>query len=602
MRVFLSVQHLGSFLVYEPVIRELAARGHHVHIAVSRNEALGWEKTLEAVVNDHPQITFTRLSPSPTTSTLWFDFSRTVRLWADSLRYAEPAYESAPKLRERAEERVPPMLVRFSRRPAFQRAKNRARLLAALWTVDRSLPVVSEIRQRIREYGPDVVLITPLVYLGSWQFEILRAALAEGLRTVFGVGSWDHLSSKALVRDMPLRVLVWNDTQKDEAIRLHGVPADRVIVTGAQCYDQWFGRTPRRSRTEFCAHVGLPDDRPFFLYVCSALFWGSPVEAEFVRRWVQSVRESSIPEIRNAAILIRPHPARMEEWKAIDLSAFEGVALYGSNPMDTDSREDYFESLFFSSAVVGLNTSAFLEAAIVGKPVHTILVPEFADNQQGTLHFHYLLRVGGGVLQTSTTFDENHAHLAESLRTRDDARRVHPFVTEFIRPHGLTRAATPILCDALETVAQLPTPAPASTPMRLVALRWIVYPIFLALRQAFGTEIVRDDWRRTDREHQQRLQVLEQERLARQQASADTKRDREVRRAAKAAARDAAMKASEAARAQAEREKAKEKDAKVRAKAAREKQRRRAALRSRLANRARGWIGLGRDDDAGRRA
>ena len=68
------------------------------------------------------------------------------------------------------------------------------------------------------------------------------------------------------------------------------------------------------------------------------------------------------------------------------------------------SKEDYFESLHYSAAVVGLNTSAFLEAAIVDRPVHTILAPEFSDNQQGTLHFHYLLNVGGGVLRTSTSF------------------------------------------------------------------------------------------------------------------------------------------------------------------------------------------------------
>ena len=147
------------------------------------------------------------------------------------------------------------------------------------------------------------------------------------------------------------------------------------------------------------------------LYVCSALFWGSPVEAEFVCRWIRSLRSSEDADVRSAAILIRPHPARMDEWKAIDLSQFENVALYGSNPMDASSREDYFESLFYSRAVVGLNTSAFLEAAIVDRPVHTILTPEFADNQTGTLHFHYLLNVGGGVLQTSTTFEEHHAQL-----------------------------------------------------------------------------------------------------------------------------------------------------------------------------------------------
>ncbi len=31
-----------------------------------------------------------------------------------------------------------------------------------------------------------------------------------------------------------------------EATELHGVPADRVVVTGAQCYDQWFDRAPAR--------------------------------------------------------------------------------------------------------------------------------------------------------------------------------------------------------------------------------------------------------------------------------------------------------------------------------------------------------------------
>ena len=46
-----------------------------------------------------------------------------------------------------------------------------------------------------------------------------------------------------------------------EAIEMHGVPADRIVVTGAQCYDQWFDRTPalgyRRSAiASVCAPTG----------------------------------------------------------------------------------------------------------------------------------------------------------------------------------------------------------------------------------------------------------------------------------------------------------------------------------------------------------
>ena len=62
------MHHLGSFLVYEPVVRELAARGHDVHLAVSRAEGLGWEQTLNAVLADHPTITWGWLSPSPVSS------------------------------------------------------------------------------------------------------------------------------------------------------------------------------------------------------------------------------------------------------------------------------------------------------------------------------------------------------------------------------------------------------------------------------------------------------------------------------------------------------------------------------------------------------
>ena len=602
MRIFFSIQHLGSFLVHEPTVRELASRGHDVHLAVSRAESLGWERTFKQVLHDHPTITWSWLSPSAETAAFWFELSKTIRIWADYLRYLDPHYAEAPTLRSRAEERVPPRLVRLSQRPAYQHAEGRARLLAWLRTVERAMPTVDEIRIQLRAYRPDVVLLTPLVYLGSWQFEVLRAARAEGLRTVFAVGSWDHLSSKALIRDLPDRVLVWNGTQKDEAVQLHGVPADRVVVTGAQCYDRWFNRLPARSREDFCRRVGLPADRPYILYAGSALFRGSPSEAEFVARWVRGLRASGHPVLREAGILVRPHPARMDEWRAIDLAPYAPVAVYGSNPMDDESREDYFESLHYSAAVAGLNTSAFLEAAIVGRPVHTVLTPEFADNQGGTLHFHYLLRVGGGVLQAGRSFDEHYAQLAASL-TRPDAHRATTtqFVREFIRPQGVAVPATDVLCDAIEEVSRLPQPARERVPARLVALRWAVYPLFVVLRRIYGTELFRDDWRRHDAGHQRELEARTRAREARRAVTEQAKRDREQRRETKATARTGAIQAEAEARAKQVQEKARRLQDRAREKAARTRTHQRATRRARLKQSAKAWLhrfGFGRQGQA----
>ena len=460
-----------------------------------------------------------------------------------------------------------------------------------LRAIERALPPAPEIEDQLRDVRPDVVLITPLVYLGSSQFEILRAALALGLRTAFCVGSWDHLSSKALVRDMPHRVLVWNETQKQEAMLLHGVPADRVVVTGAQCYDQWFGRRPVRSREGFCLRVGLPADRPFLLYVCSALFWGSPIEAEFVRRWVQSIREAADPTLRHAAVLIRPHPARMNEWNAVDLSPFDHVALYGSNPVEGASKDDYFESLFYSSAVVGLNTSAFLEAAVVGRPAHTILLPEFHENQEGTLHFHYLFTVGGGVLKGGRSFDEHKTQLVASLkRPQDQPGTNAQFVRDFIRPNGLETPATPVFCDVIDDMLLVPAPAPEPTPIRFTLLRWAMYPTFRVLRWIYGSDVFRDDWSRKEREHQRRRSVRERARRARQEVVERVHDERRQRRATKLAARETAVRASEAERQSVKVEKARRNRDRERYKAGRTRQRARAALRVRVKQTAYRWF------------
>ena len=110
------------------------------------------------------------------------------------------------------------------------------------------------------------MLVTPLIALGSSQIDYVRAARLLGIPTALCVWSWDHLSSKALIRELPDRVFVWNDTQKREAIQLHGVPASQILVTGAQCFDKWFGRQPSRDRGTFVRQIGLPacerTDRP----------------------------------------------------------------------------------------------------------------------------------------------------------------------------------------------------------------------------------------------------------------------------------------------------------------------------------------------------
>ena len=72
-----------------------------------------------------------------------------------------------------------------------------------------------------------------------------------------------------------------------------------------------------------------------------------------------------------------------------------------------------------------------IESAILGKGVFTLLDPEFAGTQEGTLHFHYLLEENGGFLHVARVDGRAsraaRRGAARGCRPRADAR-VHPLV------------------------------------------------------------------------------------------------------------------------------------------------------------------------------
>ena len=336
----------------------------------------------------------------------------------------------------------------------------------------------------------DLVLFTPLVgVVVSPQLDYLQSAKALGLPTALCVWSWDHLSSKAILRNVPERIFVWNDDQRHEAVTMHRVPAERIIVSGAQCFDQWFDRQPSMDRATFCAGIGLPD-RPYLLYVCSALFQGSVNEAQFVQRWIRELRSSGLEPLASTPILVRPHPARMKEWDEVDLSSAPGVVLWGRNPIDPDAKAGYYNSLFHSAAIVGLNTSAFLEGAIVGRPVFTTLLPEHHENQEGTIHFHYLLNVAGGLLHAARTLaghiEQINASLAEGASESARSRR---FVEAFIRPGGIEVAATPVFVREVEALAGLNV-QPVREPAGIGVLRTVLAPLAALARAEAAAPLV----------------------------------------------------------------------------------------------------------------
>jgi hypothetical protein len=459
LQVLFFMQHLGRYLrFFDSVIRLMLDRGHSVHLVFEyEEEAPGrhvesWLRRMERHPNFHRSVSHAwRRDP-------WFRVARRVRGALDYVYFLQVGEELAPFLVQRARRRAPrPVRILLSL-PGFRSRLGLRAAAAFVGALDRAIPLSRDVQRVVETEKPDVVLVTPHLMPASTDGHYVRSTQPTGVPTGMCIASWDNLSSKQLLRVVPDLLTVWNEAQEAEAVDLHGVPRNRVVVTGAQCFDHWFGWPPR-PREEFLARVGLDSAKPYILYTGGSLFPATRTEADFCIDWIEAVRASDEPALRDASILIRSHPKRNHEWRAVDFTVYADVVLWPphvESPVEDDLRADYFDSIHHSAVVVGVNTSAMIEAGAIGRAVHTIILPEFADSQVGVLHFRYLREIGGGLVQTSNSLAEHVGRLEDVMTGRDTegeeaARR---FTELFVRPQGIQVPATPIFVDAIEELAR----------------------------------------------------------------------------------------------------------------------------------------------------
>ena len=477
MKILFVMRHSGYARNYESVLRQLAGEGHHIHLAVenARNK-MGEDIVGERLASECPTITVGR-APVPEDG-VWTRAARISRLIVDALRYAEPQYRQASALRTRAERTVPRTFRPFlhwveGAGSGFARFVSRT-----LCGLERVIPLSADVTAFLKAQAPDALLITPLVDPASIQVDYIKSARALGIPCALGVASWDNLTNKGAIRVAPDRVYVWNAAQIEEAVTLHRVPRERVVMTGAQIFDHWFSWRPSRTREEFCRTVGLDPSRPIVLYLGSSFFI-APTEADFGIRWLTALRTAPDADVAGANILIRPHPSNAAQWGGLNLELWPRTAVWPPPGVDffaPEFKHDFFDSLYYSAAVVGVNTSAQIEAAIMGRIVCTVTSADFAHSQAGTLHFRHL--VEGGLMEVARDFDQHTVHLGALIRGGlNQAERSRSFVEYFVRPFGADQPATPRLASAIGELAAMRVHRdnPETLPRR--AARALLYPL-----------------------------------------------------------------------------------------------------------------------------
>jgi hypothetical protein len=470
--VLFATAHAGFVRNFEDVIAGLLDAGVDVHIQLSKaHHTISMHDYALASVPGGGRLTHATNEPGAGDPRPGIDRVRVVR---DLILYSRPEYDGAVDLRERFTE-----LQKKSALPvAAQRLLARVLgwmpaavkdaldgMLQARDGVTSPHPFADEL---IRSLQPDYVMATPVVNFRSKEVDILKAAKRQGIPTLVPVASWDNLTNKGRLHVQPDRVAVWNDAMAREAVELHGVRREAIWVTGAPVFDSWFGRSPSRDRETFCRELGLEPKRPIVVYLCSSVSIAGQFEGSLVKAWLAAVRESSSPEVGKANIVVRPHPMAREPWANVTVVEEDGIArwrraviwpLAPRHPTDPETRADFFDTIFHADAVVGLNTSAMIEAVILERPVLTFLGHEQAVSQAGNLHFRYL--TDSGCVSTASSLTEHVQQLAERLGRPLDAAARARFIESFVRPLGRGASASSALVARILAELGVEPPRPA---------------------------------------------------------------------------------------------------------------------------------------------
>ncbi|MGC4006761.1 MAG: hypothetical protein QM811_28000 [Pirellulales bacterium] len=269
-----------------------------------------------------------------------------------------------------------------------------------------------EFDEILTRHHPDLV-VTGTPGFNLKDIHLLRAARRFQIPSATVMLSWDNLSSKGYMGAKPDDLLVWSDLMRDEAVRYHQFPQNRIQWCGAAQFDHYFEYKQRFDQAAWRRTNGIPESAALLVYgtINPALV---PHEQRLVEELADAVRRDVF--VKPTYLWVRLHPQVVQGFWSHDLGGYRALAgerIRIEEPPVRDSSlswdlpkedADHLAALMAAADVVLTpNSTLSIDAACVDTPIINYLY-DGRDADEGGLsirrfryytHYAKILETGG---------------------------------------------------------------------------------------------------------------------------------------------------------------------------------------------------------------
>lgn len=455
LRVLFIARTIGHFSYYQSVLSALLDRGAEVEILFDEVWSRKWnggdQSAIDEFLEVRPRLVKGWLRRR---SDLWREFIFPVRELNSYRSYLIRA-ETTSYYVERWRRYLKKTWMAWAGLRIMQGALRRDFVGRLLKRAEELTPPDRGVMDLLRDRKPDVMIVSPLNMRFSEETDYVKAAKRLGIPTLTPVQTWDSLSTKGLIQITPDKVCVWNEHQYKDALEIHDVPPERVVIAGAPFFDKWFSaRSEIQTREAFCDQLGFDPGRRILLYLGSSKNIAAN-ETWFLNKLLRWIRDSRDPDLRGCQVLVRPHPANARIYEGLTGENVKVFPEGGALPETRESFAQMRDSFFHADAALGINTSGMIDAVLADVPTFSVRLEQYAATQSDSLHFRYLEKDGALYLEDDLRgFFTTLRRLFRGEDPKAENRRT--FAREFARPQGLERSAGEVVAETALELALSP--------------------------------------------------------------------------------------------------------------------------------------------------